>query len=744
MERRRIGRYEIRAELGRGGMATVFHAYDPRFERNVAIKVLPESLTNDPHFRARFDREAKTVALLEHPAIVPVYDFGEQRGQPYIVMRLMSGGSLADKLEDGPIGTDAAQSILQRLALALDIAHSKGIIHRDIKPANILFDQYGNAFLSDFGIARLTQSQATLTGSQILGTPAYMSPEQVQGDTQIDGRSDIYSLGVIAFQILTGQMPFQADTPAKVMMKHLMEPAPKIGKFRPDLPPLCNTVIQRALAKNPTERFPSASDFTAALTAAVNHQIVAGAAETTNASADQTLLPENRTSVRPSAEGERDAPDLGVLRGRTSRPRTATIIMLIMLLFLALGTPLALNTLPKARTVPGLLAFMAPATSTPTDPPPSTPTPVPTAGRTQTATDVPVQAVATITPFATVTSTPTPTSTPTSTATATELPTSAPTALVLGGANKIAFLHQNDIWVANLDGSDLIRLTEDGGSKSNLQWTPDGREVIFTAGKCAQSVELERNRLDIIACFEVAEFFEGFAVSPDGKNVAISLNRELYVVPFIREELRQARYRTDLQGMATCQVLNPYQENATKYVRWSNDGQQLAFVFLGAVGGIQQDLIRIISIADCESRPPRVDEFPGDRFLMRGYSNNPVIQNFGWDGEFLVGLNAFLRNDGFGDLYFYNLDTHKASLANPIEGRCCYRDLSWSPDGRYVSFAFQDIEMGSSGRIQIYVIPYGTLGTGSAYAPLSLPESFLNNAREKPQPVLRPAPSEDI
>ncbi|HNB51480.1 MAG TPA: serine/threonine-protein kinase [Anaerolineales bacterium] len=224
-----IGRYQVRKELGRGGMATVFDAYDPRFERSVAIKVLPREFLHDPQFRARFEREAKTVALLEHPAIVPVYDFGEHDGQPYIVMQLMNGGSLADRLEKGPISPDEAVKIINRIAQALDVAHGKGIIHRDLKPANILFDLYGNAFLSDFGIARLKASGgATLTGSQIIGTPAYMSPEQIQGEKTIDGRSDIYALGVILFLMLSNQMPFQADTPAKVMIAHIIEPAPSI------------------------------------------------------------------------------------------------------------------------------------------------------------------------------------------------------------------------------------------------------------------------------------------------------------------------------------------------------------------------------------------------------------------------------------------------------------------------------------------------------------------------------------
>jgi serine/threonine-protein kinase len=182
MAPRTIGRYQIKKALGRGGMATVHLAHDPRFKREVALKVLPREFLHDPTFHARFEREAQTIAAIEHPAIVPVYDFGEQEGQPFLVMRYMPGGSLADRLSQGPLTIAETAEVMKRLAPALDIAHEKGIIHRDLKPGNILFDQYGEAYLSDFGIVKLAQATTTFTGSSVIGTPAYMSPEQVHGD----------------------------------------------------------------------------------------------------------------------------------------------------------------------------------------------------------------------------------------------------------------------------------------------------------------------------------------------------------------------------------------------------------------------------------------------------------------------------------------------------------------------------------------------------------------------------------
>ena len=190
----KIGRYEIKAELGRGGMATVYHGYDPRFEREVAVKVLPsELLHSDPQFKLRFEREAKIIAQLEHPSIVPVYDVGDEGGQPYFVMRYMNGGSLSERIKQKVMSVDEAARILGQIAPGMDEAHSKGIVHRDLKPSNILFDGKGVPYISDFGIAKISRAQVSnVTGSGIIGTPAYMAPEQASGET-VDGRTDIYA-----------------------------------------------------------------------------------------------------------------------------------------------------------------------------------------------------------------------------------------------------------------------------------------------------------------------------------------------------------------------------------------------------------------------------------------------------------------------------------------------------------------------------------------------------------------------
>jgi serine/threonine-protein kinase len=269
MEAHKIGRYEIKSELGRGGMATVFHAHDPRFRRDVALKVLPREFLHDPTFRVRFEREAQTIAALEHSAIVPVYDFGEEEGQLYLVMRFLSGGSLADRLKSGPLPIEKIIRIVRRVGAALDEAHKQGIIHRDLKPDNILFDQYDDPFITDFGIAKLTEAGSSLTATRaVIGTPAYMSPEQVNGE-DLDGRSDLYALGIIIFQMLTGRLPYEASTPVALLMKHITEPVPNILDIKPDLPPDCAAVLSQALAKEREERYSTAADLAAALAASL-------------------------------------------------------------------------------------------------------------------------------------------------------------------------------------------------------------------------------------------------------------------------------------------------------------------------------------------------------------------------------------------------------------------------------------------------------------------------------------------
>jgi serine/threonine protein kinase len=255
----KIGRYEIEGELGHGGMAAVYLARDPYMKRQVAIKVLFYKLTNDTLFQDYFQREAEMIAALEHPCIVPIFDFGRHGDQPYIVMRYMAGGSLQDRLVKEKLKLHELSRIIGRVAEGLDAAHAQGIIHRDVKPRNILFDASDEAFLSDFGIAKSLHQSTGTTETLFVGTPEYMSPEQVRNE-KLDGRSDVYALGVVLYCALAGQPPYERGTPIATAVAHTTDPVPNILDIRPDLSPTWEEIISKALAKTPADRYSTAGD----------------------------------------------------------------------------------------------------------------------------------------------------------------------------------------------------------------------------------------------------------------------------------------------------------------------------------------------------------------------------------------------------------------------------------------------------------------------------------------------------
>ncbi len=253
---RMLGRYQLLGRLGEGSMAVVVRAFDPVFKREVAIKVARRKFADDPAFRQRFIREARTAARLEHPAIVPVYDAGQDGDDLYLVMRLMEGGNLTSRIQRDSLTPAEVALVVQRIGAALDYAHSLGLVHRDVKPQNIFFDQEGQPYLSDFGVVRHEAGGEGDSADGWMGTPMYMSPEQVLGGA-LDGRSDLYSLGVVLFEMLTGETPYQADRVMGVAMKHVIEPIPHIQARNQLLPRAWQQVIQTALAKKPDQRYAS-------------------------------------------------------------------------------------------------------------------------------------------------------------------------------------------------------------------------------------------------------------------------------------------------------------------------------------------------------------------------------------------------------------------------------------------------------------------------------------------------------
>ena len=253
-----IGQYEIHEEIGRGGMATVYRATQTSIGRTVAIKILPPNFMQDRTFLERFNREVQVIALLQHRSILPVYDYGEDDGQPYIVMAFMEGGTLSDRIRKGPMTFNDALRTITQIAEGLDYAHSQGIIHRDFKPSNVLLDGQGNAYLADFGIAKVSEATMQLTGSGVIGTPAYMAPEMFRkGD--LTTAADVYALGITLYQMLTGHLPYEAETPVQFMMSHVNDPVPDVLSERPELPGGVHSVIEKAMAKVPENRFQTAA-----------------------------------------------------------------------------------------------------------------------------------------------------------------------------------------------------------------------------------------------------------------------------------------------------------------------------------------------------------------------------------------------------------------------------------------------------------------------------------------------------
>lgn len=674
MQPEKIGRYEIKSELGRGGMATIYHGYDPRFEREVAVKVLPPELIHaDPQFRLRFEREARIIASLEHPSIVPVYDVGEENDQPYFVMRYMNGGSLSERIQAGLFSVEAAVKLLEQIASGLDEAHTKGIVHRDLKPSNILFTNKGVPLISDFGIAKFAQEAGNMTGSAIIGTPAYMAPEQAGGEA-LDGRADIYALGVILYEMLTGKQPYHADTPLAVAIKHLTEPVPRILAANPNLPIWMEKVISTGMAKNRDERFSSAVEMVETIKAFLRGEtppeIKKGGQPTLKVS------PYNKTFV---AKKKRRGP-LALIAG---------LIVLILIgggVFLFGG-----NILP--------LGVEAPTAALPIET--SRPLIEATTSIVETAAMAPTEVI-------------------------------VPSLPVIGGGDKIAFLRNNDIWIMNVDGSDLKSVTNDGVEKFNLEWLPDGQTLLYMAGKTVKTVDIETLREEIIFSVISAEYFESFHVSPDGKQAAFSLARELYVIPFDLEKLSNTTKKSQLLALEGCLF---YKDLAVKDALWSDDGQKLAIQYLAPSGGLFADTLRILDIKLCnDSEPVRLDDFPGARFAF-----SKEITNFDWDGDLLFFLNSNVRNGGFGDMGLYNTFTRKFEKLAPFEGNCCYRDAAFSPDGTFVIFAFQDIRLGTDSPINLYYLPADSLSTSRALEPIPLPDGFFTRRNDAPMPAVRPA-----
>jgi serine/threonine protein kinase/ligand-binding sensor domain-containing protein len=374
-----LGPYQILEQLGQGGMATVFKAYHPVMDRYVAIKVLPRHMASDSQFRARFQREARTIAKLEHRYILPVHDTGEQDGIHYLVMRYTDGGTLSDLIARGKLPAADAARIVAQVAEALAYAHKQGVVHRDIKPANILISREGDALLSDFGIARIVEGTMQLTSDgMLIGTPYYMAPEQVQGQPS-DARSDIYALGVVLYEALAGKRPYEAETPLAVALMHVHNPLPPPRQRQPDMPEYLERVILRAMAKNPADRFQNADEMAAALRAASTSSTAALGRSTPAAT---VLLPNDATttSLPPPLAKANNRPVILIVGAAIA---LVVVVSIIAMVLTRNATNQAANPTGETRigivptTPPDQSAGEVPAGEPPGQPTTEQPTPAP-------------------------------------------------------------------------------------------------------------------------------------------------------------------------------------------------------------------------------------------------------------------------------------------------------------------------------------------------------------------------------
>ncbi|MEM9773504.1 MAG: protein kinase [Chloroflexota bacterium] len=733
----KIGHYLIEEIIGSGGMARVYKAFDDRVKRYVAVKMLSEHFTHQDYLFERFEQEARLIASLEHHAIVPVYDYGNHDGRPYIVMRLMTGGSLADRLEEGAVDLKSVSNILTRIAAALDKAHANDVIHRDIKPGNILFDEDGIAFLADFGIARF--SEMTQSGV-VVGSPHYMSPEQARGHP-IDSRSDVYQLGVLLFEMLTGSLPYDGESIDSVIYQHVHEPVPRLTNYNPDLPSNLQGLINNALAKDRDNRISTAVELASRFTKLVPSE---------DNPSPRGIVParlSGRMMRRTLSNIETDTViDYPVRKRRAILPRLLMwLIGIVALLLLVYQVPAVRSnptvdyfatTLSTAfREVPSVAQDLQDwgadavieITGNATETPSPTPTIVPTATEvpplvlpsaeppsTEPPPTLPPTEVAVVVPPTNtpVPPTETPTETPSPTLGVPE-PTSTPDQDVIpptevspdtlingrelaeltGSSGSLVFslrkFNENkfNLYVRDVE-ENLIQLTSADENDFGAVWSPDGSVISFFSEQGDRAIKIlqpDGTSPTFLTNNLTAEEYPKF--DPSGETIIFHSNR-----PFGENDtFRFGIYTISSDGPVNSEerlIRNGRDNYAPSY---SPDGKKIAYE--SQVGPIRQ--IYVYDIETGEETPVT--------FFLTGWARHPVWSPDSEDPK----LAFFYERDGTSEIYTVNpedgTDLTQVTAGFDFNGF----HPSWSPNGEYLIF-HADMNEENNNRDLWMIKPNGT------------------------------------
>lgn len=712
-----VGTYTIRHYLGMGECGKVYRASHQWTGIDAVVKLLPEGFFADRAYKERFEQEVRILALYDlPPAIVPVDEYQLEGDQPYLVTHYFPGGSLAEKLESGPLEDADVFWIASQLAFGLDFMHRSGVKHRNIKPENILFDHELQPHLVDYDLFPPPDNDLTGVFHPVPASLSYLSPEQALNRNAGDERSDVYSLAGIVYAMLSGHAPFvKFGSNLEQAVAHIRQEPPDICLERTELPTKCSAVIQKGLAKSPGHRYATPLEFVNALGQSLGYDV-----------SEFALGGENATGTIS------DPPKI------RNRWMSIAVFTLLVLVVGIIGGGYVMGFL---RPVPGVNNGNSPGlTVVATEPAISD-----QAGQTNPLLTPSWTALASLTPIMKVVSTKDVTLTPdilvqpaVSNSTV-EAEVGVPSIPIIGGADKIAMINESEIWLANLDGSGLEVITQDKIAKTDLEWLPDGSGLIYHAEGCFYYLPYNGSTLDGSKNMKLACLGD-LAISPDMKEMiygnSVRLRNENmgwlnYTEPYSLQKLTSI-------GSLDRQVNGCFIEGGWQTM-YSSDGKRLASIYLAPYQGRPVEVIRLYTIDKCGQPVDVVVAFPDVFFTMRNYigpDDDGKLDEFGWNGEELFAVHGNTSN-GFGDIVIFNTGTRQAKFVAPIEGQCCYQDIQWSPDGQYLLFVFKDARYTENSRI--YYIPYGTIDTGRSYQPLDIPVYFFAKIKERVEPALRPA-----